>query len=199
MSRKVIDLSLKYDEIRDRIEADMVHFKKYEWAEHVKVSQSLVSNVHKKEGKEGKRVNPSLEYIIAVARVTGKPVEWYLYGTPPESRAVQKAVEAEVECTTPENRCPVKCDDDLRELCAKVKEIIDSSWSYSGALKQNIDSFHEAVVEKNTHKQEIEQLNQKITDILREFQNFKKTHSLGLDGDTIKEPASRIAKKRKAG
>jgi len=55
--RKYIDLSLDYEEIRKRIELDMAPFKKNEWADKIKVSNSLISNVHKKEGKEGKATN----------------------------------------------------------------------------------------------------------------------------------------------
>ena len=70
------ELRLDFDEIRNRIELDMSKIKPGEWAKAIGISKSLISNVH----GGSKRQNPPLPYIIAVARHTGKPVEWYLYG-----------------------------------------------------------------------------------------------------------------------
>ncbi|WP_035242162.1 hypothetical protein [Desulfobacter vibrioformis] len=72
---KKIDLNLNYDEIRTRIEKDKNLFKPGKWAENIGVSPAIISNVHGKS-----KQNPSLEYIIAVARFTQKPIEYFLWG-----------------------------------------------------------------------------------------------------------------------
>lgn len=41
--------------------------------------------------------------------------------------------------------CPVQCDKDLRELCKKVKSVIDSGSDYADALKSNIVCFEKSV------------------------------------------------------
>jgi transcriptional regulator with XRE-family HTH domain len=74
---KIIELNLNFDEIRKRIELDKAHYKVGKWAEFTGMSISSISNIHGKKG----RVKPSIEYVIAVAKFTGKPIEWYLYGT----------------------------------------------------------------------------------------------------------------------
>jgi len=68
--------ALNFDEIRERIELDIGDTKPGKWANKLGCSKSLVSNVH----GESKRQNPPLPYVIAVAKFTGKPIEWYLYG-----------------------------------------------------------------------------------------------------------------------
>ena len=80
---KKIDLQLNFDAIRERIELEKKCFKPGAWAEMVGVSVNVVSNVHGKT-----KQNPSLEYIIAVAKVTGKSVDYFLWGT--ESEKPQK-------------------------------------------------------------------------------------------------------------
>jgi len=46
--------------------------------------------------------------------------------------------------------CPVKCDDETRELCAEVKEVIESNTHWSDSLIHNIHSFKAGVdIDKN--------------------------------------------------
>ena len=71
-----VHLTLNYDEIKKRIEVDKASHSVKEWAKLVGMSSASISNIHGKSAK----AKPSLEYIIAVAKVTGKHVEWYLYG-----------------------------------------------------------------------------------------------------------------------
>ena len=87
---KIFDLELNFDEIRERIEIDKSQYKAVRWAEFLKVSESLISNVHAKKKKQ----NPPLPYIIAVARFTGKPVEYYLYG---DSKQMPTSVATEIK------------------------------------------------------------------------------------------------------
>lgn len=41
--------------------------------------------------------------------------------------------------------CSVQCDKELREICAKVKEIMDSKTHWWTSLEQNINSFHKGM------------------------------------------------------
>ena len=105
---KIIDLNLNYADIRDRIEIDKAQFKISQWAELTGTSRNVISNIHGKSGKH----NPSLQYIIAVSRATGKSVEWYLYG--------QKDLKNTV-CPTCGN-----WSEDVKEACRKLREIMES-------------------------------------------------------------------------
>ena len=70
-----IDLQLNFDEIVKRIELDKDRYKPSEWADKVGVAKNIISNVHGKIKQK-----PSLEYIVAVSKATGKPVDYYLWG-----------------------------------------------------------------------------------------------------------------------
>jgi FtsZ-binding cell division protein ZapB len=74
---KKINLKLNFKEIVSRIDNEIKYqeLKPAEWAAKVGVTTNIVSNIHGKTGQ-----NPSLEYIIAVSRATGKSIEYYLYG-----------------------------------------------------------------------------------------------------------------------
>lgn len=49
--------------------------------------------------------------------------------------------------------CPVNCDDEIRELCAEVKEIIKSKTHWANSLESNIHSFKAGVdKDKNESK-----------------------------------------------
>ena len=106
---KKFDLQLDFKSIRERIELDMRDIQSKKWAELLNVSASLISNIHGK----GKNQNPPLPYIIAVARITGKPVESYLYG---EAGSEKKNDEWFMCGWSPE----------AQDACRTVKEILDS-------------------------------------------------------------------------
>jgi hypothetical protein len=98
MSRKKIDLHLNIREILGRIETvkDEIYPEKKtgnkKWANLVSVSESLISQLHPRKPRNEIK-EPSLEYIIAVARATKKPIEYYLYGDStqmPTSVAIEK-------------------------------------------------------------------------------------------------------------
>ena len=72
---KKINVSLKFDEIRERIEEFKKDIKPGVWADKLGVSINVVSNIHGKTKQK-----PSLEYIIAVSQVTGKSVDYFLWG-----------------------------------------------------------------------------------------------------------------------
>ena len=79
---KKIDLNLNYNEIRTRIEKDKNKSKPGKWAANIGVSAATISNVHGKS-----KQNPSLEYVIAVARFTKKTIEYFLWGEDESSAA----------------------------------------------------------------------------------------------------------------
>lgn len=103
-----LDTSWDYEKIRQRIELDMAGHKPADWARKVGVRINVVSNVHGKSQR-----NPSMLYVLAVARATGKPPEWYLYGETPAARPVNPE----------ETRAEGNLDPDL---LAKISRILDS-------------------------------------------------------------------------
>ncbi|MCG8640590.1 MAG: hypothetical protein MI862_12695 [Desulfobacterales bacterium] len=70
-----IDLKLDFDAILGRINLDKKGLKPSVWADMLGVSRNIVTNVHGKIKQK-----PSLEYIVAVSKATGKSVDYYLWG-----------------------------------------------------------------------------------------------------------------------
>ncbi len=68
--------------------------------------------------------------------------------------------------------CPLaNGTDELKEHCKKVKAIIDSKTTYSGALKENIIAFHEAVEEKHARQAEIDALKDEMSKARTKHEN----------------------------
>lgn len=128
-----IELSLNYAEILQRIEADMTKYKPLQWAKSLGIGINVVSNYH---GKSAKR-NPSLEYVIAVAKFTGKPIEWYLYGTSQEEKTQPPTEKSE--------SAGIELSEQFIEVHKKVEDILVSGTNYADVLQQNIEVFHKAV------------------------------------------------------
>lgn len=116
---KKIDLNLDYGAIRKRIEKKKDRLKPSEWAEKIGVARNVVSNIHGKTNQP-----PSLEYIIAVSRATGKAIEYFLWGL--ESYL---------------------CEDiEIVGLLEATKQILKSgNQMASDALRRNIEYFSQAV------------------------------------------------------
>jgi hypothetical protein len=115
-----INLSLNYDKIRGRIDIDKSLHKPAEWAKKVGVSKNIVTNIH-----GATKQKPSLEYIVAVSRVTGKPIEWYLYGhTAYESRASFVAEQNADHQTESNPKGMGKWPVDIIDACHQLKDIL---------------------------------------------------------------------------
>lgn len=173
MSRKFIDLSLNYDEIRTRIEMDMCPYKKIDWAKKVGVSQSLISNVHKNRGKSSDKISPSLEYIVAVARFTGKPVEWYLYGTPVGAGAGE-APPSGRQAGHPLDDCGDWSPEDIR-CCKQLKSILDSRHPVIvPAIQANLAAFEISVRSDRDRAGEAAKLKANLMKKTNEIKELKK-------------------------
>ena len=161
MPRYKIDLDFDFGEIRERIERDFRgKYNQVEWANNVKVTQGLVSNVHKKD--KNKRSNPSLEYVIAVARFTGKPVEWYLYGTPAEQEKQQEVVKADLDSERPEF-CGTEWTEEDILYCKQLKRILDSKHPVIiPMLVSNLAAFEHLVNEEKKKSRKVKNLEKRI-------------------------------------
>jgi len=136
---KKIELHLNFNEIKKRIEIDKAPYGVGEWADLIGISIASVSNIHGKKGK----VKPSIEYIVAVAKVTGKPIEWYLYGTQPENQA-KAMTEEEFMAQWPE---------EIKNACRQLKEILLSDHPViKPALLSNLAAFQHSVQEEKVHR-----------------------------------------------
>jgi transcriptional regulator with XRE-family HTH domain len=164
---KKIDLHLDYAEIKCRIEADKDQYGVGEWAKMVGVSIATVSNIHGKKAK----VKPSIGYIVAVARVIGKPIEWYLYG---EKQTFQ-AAESRPEYNMPGQNSPIDdplagCSEDIRKACLKLKDIYESNDEVIvPALRANLAAFHDSIGRRTT----IKELKKDLDYLKREVQYLK--------------------------
>lgn len=91
-----------------------------------------------------KRSIPGGENILKIAIAGNVTTDWLLTGGGPKYRNIDN----------PEG-CPIQCDEEMKKLCDKVKFVIDAiDLSYSNSLKDNINSFHEAVKENRERKEE---------------------------------------------
>lgn len=77
--------------------------------------------------------------------------------------------------------CPAECDDELIQLCIKVKRVIQSRTAFGKALEANIHAFDESVTLK------------------REVENLKKVMLPGQSAGMTNGPVGSTGKKRKAG
>ena len=93
-----IHLGLDFAAIRERLNKEKQRFKHSEWLKTVGVNPRIVTNVH---GKTAQR--PSLEYIVAVAKATHKPIEYYLWGES-YSKSLSEPEIIEVKYEGAENR-----------------------------------------------------------------------------------------------
>ena len=139
---KKIDLSLNYTEICARIEADMGNIRPSIWADKIKVSINVVSNIH---GEKGNR-HPSIEYAVAVSRATGKPIEWYLFGDSHANPAI-----AEVNKNYKSNNTLMyDWPEEHLRACRLLKEILDSGDDKAiGAILFNLEAT-KGTVRKNS-------------------------------------------------
>jgi hypothetical protein len=145
---KKINLGLNFNEIIDRIEKEMSiqGLKPSQWAAKVGVKINLISNIHGKT-----RQIPSLEYIIAVARATKKPVEYYLYG-----ENINNEKDGVIDAGP------------IGELISKTKAILESETDYAESLGTNIKTSYKALeLEKRTSTLEdtCQQLAKKVNDL----------------------------------
>ena len=182
-----IDLSLDIDKIRRRLEDDQKGFKPSEWAKRVGVSKNVVTNIH-----GATRQRPSLEYIVAVSRFTGKPVEWYLYGTQAEQDKQKEMLKGETSQKVSDEKYseadqefpihPLAVEDKAPNESFKVSEdltmaaaILESTTPYSTALHLNIQSFHRAIqaedriVQIESHQKNMDDDFSKILSELKEI------------------------------
>jgi hypothetical protein len=139
---KKIDLGLNFDEIRKRIEIDIGQLKPGKWAEIIGLSPQNISNVH----GEARKNQPSLQYIIAVAKYTGKPIEWYLYGDRPAVDALVAKPAGQYHSERHQCRFCGDMSEEIKDICKKVKKILESHHpSAVPALLSNIAAFEDSV------------------------------------------------------
>lgn len=74
---KKLHTEIDYKEVTRRIEKEMEGYSPSSWAAKVGVRINVVSNIHGPSAKQ----NPSLNYILAVALATRKPMEYFLWGS----------------------------------------------------------------------------------------------------------------------
>ena len=87
-------------------------------------------------------------------------------------------------------------NEEIKILCDEIKEIIGSGDAeIISALTQNIKEFKKSI----DKDKKMDNMERELKEIRRVLAHLKKTTSPGRDGGTLREPAMRTAKKRKAG
>jgi hypothetical protein len=169
MSQKLLDLGLNFKEIRKRIDAEKGDTANNIWAEYIKVSKSLISKIHpKRHGKAPQA--PSLEYVIAVAKITGKSTDWYLYGETPENQPVHKAAELQARYKSEEEFLS-QWPEEIRNACYQLKDILLSDLSeIKTALILILAAFQKNVKKEKSSLEETRTLNRRI----QELENYHK-------------------------
>jgi len=152
---KIIDLNLNFDEIRKRIESDKDQYKPGIWAGHVGESINVISNIHGKAGRH----NPSLQYIIAVAKFTQKPIEWYLYGETVKPLTISETPSGYGSCADSLDNWP----DEIKNACRQMKKILDSDHPViRPALLSNLAAFEYSVDKEKSQDEEIKKINKRL-------------------------------------
>lgn len=103
---------------------------------------------------------PNTVQLLEIAKELDISIDWLLTGKAPTGNSPH---------------CPVDCDEKLRELCEKVKNVVKSKTPYSKALTENIHAFDTAVKDGG-----------KLADHERRLKNLEKVTSIGRDGGTQK-------------
>jgi transcriptional regulator with XRE-family HTH domain len=159
---KKINLCLNYGEILSRIDKDKALYGVGEWAKSVGVSINTVSNIHGKSA----RINPSIEYVVAIARFTRKPIEWYLYGEKSENESKSMS----------EEEFMAKWPKEIQDACRKLKDILLSDDPViKPALLSNLAAFQQSLEQK----EEIRKLSRRLQFL--EERHKAKRHT-GTDG-----------------
>ncbi len=118
-------MKLNFDTIRKRIENEKDNHSG-SWANFVGVPSNMVSNIHGKMQQ-----NPSLSYIVNVAKATGKSVDYYLWGddspTPKAIRTPQHFLDQPRANRIIKNLSFLEATD--KETYARVEGYIESSVS----------------------------------------------------------------------
>jgi transcriptional regulator with XRE-family HTH domain len=128
---------------------------------------------------------PDGKRLLAIRAKFGISTDWLLAGEDPTPVKIAGVAESraayDTNATAKPDPCPVKCDEKLRKLCARVKKVMEPDDGFSKALEANIYAFEESA------------------DMKKEIQNIKKTSSMGPGGGIPQTLARPTAKKRKAG
>ena len=160
------NINLDYKSIRKRIENEKQNFKPKEWAEKVGVSLNIVSNIHGKTAQ-----NPSLEYIISVAKATGKTVDYFLYGD--EEKLKPSDTPSQVKIPDPDftgGLEPKDTSGEYLQVLMKTAEILKTDGDYKNALVSNVRAFHRAIDAEN----QIIDLKKKCTEFEDRLEHLEK-------------------------
>ena len=127
------------------------------------------------------KIDITIEEIVKIAHTLNVPISALIGDSPDNDNLPQPA---------PPN--PL-----LAEKCGKVKVILESKTTYAGALKENIDAFHEAVnavAKQQESEREIAALRAEVKDLARITKELQKRDS--ADHLTATGPPSQLRKKR---
>ncbi len=180
MSRKKIELNLDYNKIMGRInacKAEIYPEKKTDnkkWAALVGVSESLVSQLHPKK-QNTKTKEPSLEYILAVARVTGKSIEWYLYG-----ENWDRAESAAPAANPAKDFPPAHWPEEMRRACRQMQKIFLSDYDHDvikPALMATLAAYEASIDNELLHTTEIKELQERLHILEETISGGKNTNS----------------------
>jgi hypothetical protein len=189
---KKINLELNYDEIRRRVEIDKAHYSVGDWAKLIGCSSSSISNIHSKKCT----VKPSLEYVVAVSRVTRKPAEWYLYGCTMQ--------ESDTQCVA-ENRAAIQgknmpdCmndwPNDIIEACRQLKDILLSDHPViKPALISSLAAFQCSLEKEKEQDEKIKKQDQEIKKLSRRLLQLENWHKAEQDTGTVGAASSSTGK-----
>jgi len=113
---------------------------------------------------------PSVPTLLKISSEFGVSIDWLLTGhaAMPTNHISEPPPTGEAYLVHGSSRgCDPECpladrDPDMIDRCKKVRQVIDSDTSYSKALKENIDAFHEAVEERKRSISDMAALEEKM-------------------------------------
>lgn len=150
-----IDLGLDFQAIMARINKEKDKCERGEWRKKINVSSKIITNVHGKVEQK-----PSIEYIIAVARGTGRPIEYYLWGDEENQNEIRLSMGGK---SLDKNK-------NISDLLESARRVLNSGHPMAvEALERNIKYFAHAIeIEDRLSVAETS-----IKEMRKEFDNLK--------------------------
>lgn len=110
---------------------------------------------------------PRADFLLKISKAVDKSIEWLLTGE---------------EKTHPS--CYVECNPEIKPLCEKLKNVINSETKYAKVLKENIEAFDLAVkegLEASGNRRKSDKL---ISSLTTRIEHLEKMFDLKLNTDT---------------
>ena len=144
-----------------------------------KDNQITYTTLHKCLREENHGHVPEWDQLLKISKAVDKSIDWLLTGREEKS-------------------CPIACDEEVRDLCGKVKDIKGSI--YANSLKTKITYLHKLLASGQTDNSDlIKMVINKMAKFDSELQEIKEYIFTGQNPGIQEKPAKDTRKRKKVG